>query len=82
MIGAIADILSVFVLREIDSYGCQLVEAFERSCRFVQRLKTFDASAGKERFCHIAYAVWLFPEGRELIVSLLVGAGIDRCAFV
>ena len=78
MVGLVADIFPVTVHREFHTQLAQVHEAPDRQSRLAQRVVAVHTSSCKQIGSHFSHAVGAVAAETELIVCLLVAAGIAR----
>ena len=82
VVGLVADILAVLVGRERHAEIRQLHKGAERTGRLGQRGVAVDTAAGEQRFRHLLHGIRAVGGDGQLVIGLLVAAGVARCADV
>ena len=82
VVGLVADVLAEGVVGEGDAEIDQLVEAARAHGGLDERDVAVHGAAGEERFGHAADGVGFAPGEGELVVGLLVRAGVARRSHV
>ncbi len=82
VIGLVADILTILIVREGDPVIDEAIEAPGRKRRFHKRGVAVDAFPIKQRSGHFHHRVAVATGQRELVVGLLVRTCVARCTCV